>query len=149
MSAIEPKNVQPNNSFSSGKASRFGKRHLINMIRPAITASVSNWFDFPGWFWVRFRPRTRPLQWVTTQNPLLKSQHFFLQLSIRALIISQHNQYVKYAVGSRFSFPIFLFASGPIVVELRWKPSHFAQILGLLSKPLNEYRSGRKSETGR
>ena len=44
--------------------------------------SVSNGSKFPGRFRVRFQPGTEPLQRVSTQNPLLKSQHFLLQLSI-------------------------------------------------------------------
>ena len=46
------------------------------------TGSVSNGSKFPGRFRVRFQPGTEPLQRVSTQNPLLKSQHFLLQLSI-------------------------------------------------------------------
>jgi hypothetical protein len=46
------------------------------------TASVSNGSKFLVWFRVRFRPRTGPLQRVLTQNPLLKSEHLLLQLSI-------------------------------------------------------------------
>jgi hypothetical protein len=46
------------------------------------SASVSNGSKFPGQFRVRFQLGTEPLQWVATQNLLLKSQHFLLQLSI-------------------------------------------------------------------
>jgi len=63
-----------------------------------VLGSVSNWSKVPVWFRVRVQPGTGPLQRVSTQNPLLKSQHFLLQFSIGVLIVSQHNLYVKYAV---------------------------------------------------
>ena len=47
-----------------------------------VTLSVSNGSKFPGQFWVRFQPGTEPLQRVPTQQPLLKRQHFLLQLNI-------------------------------------------------------------------
>jgi hypothetical protein len=111
--------------------------------------SVSNGSKVPVWFRVRVWPGTRPLQRVSTQNSLLKSQHFLLQSSIGVLIVSWHNLYVKYAVWCPLSFPVLRFAIGPILVESRWKPGHFGMYFGLISRRLNEYWSDRKSENGR
>ena len=62
------------------------------------TCSLSNRSKLPVWFRLRVGPGTGPLQRVSTQNPLLKSQHFLLQLSVGVLIVSRHNAYVKYPV---------------------------------------------------
>jgi len=103
------------------------------------STSVSNGSKFPVLFRVRVRPTTAPLQWVSTQNPLHKSEHFLLHLSIGVLIVSRHNLFMKYAVRSPRSSPILRFAIGSIVVESRWKPGHFGVISGLISKQVNEY----------
>jgi len=95
--------------------------------------SLSIRSKFPVWFRVRFRPRTGPLQRVSTQNPLLKSQHFLLQLSIGVLIASWHNLYVKYAVWRPLYSPILRFAIGWIAVESRWKPASAKSGKGILS----------------
>jgi hypothetical protein len=47
-----------------------------------VAVSDGNGSDFPDRFRVQFQPGTELLQPVSTQNPLLNSQHFFLQLSI-------------------------------------------------------------------
>jgi len=121
---------------------------VISWPRWPIT-SVNNRSKFPVRFRVRFRPGTGPLQRVSTQNPLLKSQHFLLQLSIWVLIISWHNLYMKYALWCPLSSPVLRFPIGPIVIESRWKPGPFGEIFGLISQRLNEYWSDRKSENGR
>jgi len=116
---------------------------------PELVASVSNWSKVPVRFRVQFRPGTRLLEWVFTQNLLLKSQHALLQLSIGVLIISQNNINMKYAVWCPLSSPMLRFAIRSIVVKSRWKPGHFGLIFGLISQRLNDYWSDRKSENRR
>jgi len=123
--------------------------HGVYFYLLSVVCSVSNGSKCPVRVRLRFRPGTGPLPRVSTQNPLLKSQHFLLQLSIWVLIVSWHNLYVKYAVWCPLSSPVLRFTIGPIVIESRWKPGHFGVIFGLISKRLNEYWSNRKSESGR
>jgi len=133
----------------------------LNLCLPAHTAShlsdtkllgagsVSNGSKFPGRFRVRFQPGTEPLQRVSIQNPLLKSQHFLLRLSIWVLIVSQHEQYVDCAVLVAPLPPAFRFAIRQVLVESRSKTRQFRWNSAFISQPLNEYQSDRKSARGR
>jgi len=111
--------------------------HMMPGLPGSLIPSVSNGSKIPVQCRVRFQPGTGPLQRVSTQNPLLKSQHFLLQLSIGVLIVSRHNLYVKYAVWFLLSSPVLRVAIGSIVVETRWKPGHCDVIFGLISQRLN------------
>jgi len=112
-------------------------------------AGVSNGSKFPGRFRIWFQPGTEPLHRVSTQNPLLKSQHFPLQLSISVLIVSQHEQSVYCAVLVAPSPPAFRLAIRQVLVESRSKTRQFRFNSAIVSQPLNEYQSDRKSESGR
>jgi hypothetical protein len=102
-------------------------------------ATVSNGSNFPVWFWVRFRPRTQPLHHVSTQNLLLKSQHYLLQSSIGVLIVWRHNLYVKQTVWCPLPCSSLQFEMWSIIVVLRRKPGHFGVFFGSISHRLDEY----------
>jgi len=122
---------------------------IYSIIPRSTVASVSNGSKIAGRFRVRFYPGTEQLQRVSTQNPLLKSQHFLLQLSIWVLIVSQHVQYVDCAVLVAVSPPAFRFAIRQVFVESRSKTRQFRLNSAFISLPLNEYQSDRKSGSGR
>ena len=111
--------------------------------------SVSKRSKFRGRLRVRFNPATEPLQRVTTQNLLLKRQHFLLQLRIWVLIVSQHEQYVDCAVLVAPSPPAFRFAIREVLVGSPSKTRQFRLNTAFISQPLNEYQSDRKSDSGR
>ena len=114
-----------------------------------VSISASNESKFPAWFRVRFQPGTEPLQRVSTHNPLLKCQHFLLQLSIWVLIVSQQEQYVNCPDLVAPSPPAFRFAIRQVFVESRSKTRQFRFNSPFNLQPLNEYQSDRKSESGR
>jgi len=126
-----------------------GGRVQLEQSNTHLAFSVSNRSKFPGRFRIRFQRGTEPLQWVSTQNPLLKSQHFLLQVSNSVLIVSQHDQYVDCAVLVALSPPGFRFAIQQVFIESRSKTRQFHLNSAFISQPLNEYQSDRKSETGR
>jgi len=124
-------------------------RLWLSEFEDALGGSVSNGSRFPGRFRVRFQPGTEPLQRVSTQNPLFKSQHFLLQLSIWVLIVSQHDQYVDCAVLVALSPPTFTFAMRQVFVESRSKTRQFRLNSAINSQPFNEYQSDCKFECRR
>jgi len=115
----------------------------------SIMNTISNRSKWVVQFRIWFQTGTGPLHPVSTHNPLLKSQHCLLHLSIWVQIVSWHILYVKYAVWCLLSSPVLRFAIGPIVMGSRWKPGNFGVIFGLISQQLNEYGSNRNSENGR
>jgi hypothetical protein len=110
----------------------------------ATVSTVSNRSKYPGQFRVRFQCGTEPLQQVSTQNPLLKSQHVLPQLNISVLIISQHNQYVDCAVLVTLSPPAFRFAIRQVFIESQLKTLPFRFNSVTISQPFNEYLSDCK-----
>ena len=106
--------------------------------------NVSDGYKFPAHFRVRFQPGTKPFQQVSTQNPLLKSQHFLLQLSIWVLIVSQHDQYVACAVPVALSPHGFRFAIRHVFVGSRSKTTQFRLTSPMISQLFNKYLSDCK-----
>jgi len=82
-------------------------------------------------------------------KPCIWNWPFWLRLSIWVLIVSQHDQYVDCAVLVALSPPAFRFAIWQVFVESRSKTRRFRLKSPIISQPLNEYQSDRKSESGR
>jgi hypothetical protein len=121
----------------------------LNITMSSVLGSVSNGSKFVGWFRVCFQPVTELFQQVSTQNSLLKSQHCLLQLSIRVLIVSQHDQDVYWAVLVALSPPAFRFAIWQVFVESRSNTRQFPINSAIISQPVKEYQLDWKLECRR
>jgi len=99
------------------------------MIKVLDAFSVRNGSEFRVWCQFRVGTEPGPTQHVSTENPLVKCQHFILQLSIWVLILSQHNVYARYAVWCPLSSPHLRFEIGSIFIKSTWQAGHFGEIL--------------------
>ena len=135
--------------FSQFPVDRSSEGDDQSTCRFIVIRSVSKGYKSPGRFRVPFQPGTEPTHSVSTQKPLLKSQHFLLQLSIWVLTIWQDAQHVDCAHLVAPSPPTFRCAIRQGFVESRSKPRQFRFNSAFISQPLNEYQSDRKSQSGR